>query len=142
MTTASSVEMARVDSLSIELFPLLVPTLVGEVGLLGDSLAILAQVPIGEPTEFAYAIRAGFGGGAAAGFDALHIATPAEPEFLYLRDAADEAVQPDSARTDAAGLTLYLPEADSRRRDLADRPQDRALYGLGPVARRGFQPRQ
>ena len=110
MTTASPVEMARVDSLSIELFPLLVPTLVGEVGLPGDSLAILAQVPIGEPTEFAYAIRAGFGGDTQAGFDALHIATPAEPEFLYLRDAADEAVQPDSSWTDAEGLTLYLPE--------------------------------
>ena len=110
MTTANPMEMARVDSLSIELFPLLVPTLVGEVGLPGDSLATLAQVPIGEPAECAYAIRAGFGGAAAAGFDALHIATPGEPEFMYLRDATGEAVQPDTAWTDSEGLTLYLPE--------------------------------
>ena len=142
MTTASPVEMARVDSLSIELFPLLVPTLVGEVGLPGDSLAILAQVPIGEPTEFTYAIRAGFGSETVAGFDALHIATPGRAR-IPVSEGCCRRGRPARFLVDRCrGLDLVSARADSRRRDPANRFQDRGLYGLGSVARRGLQPRQ
>ena len=112
-TTANSRQMARVDSLSIEFFPLLAPTLVGEVGVMGDSEATIAQVHIGKPFELVYAIRAEFDGEEREGFDAVRISTPAEPEFLYLMKGASpkgEELTPDEIRVDPEGLTLFLPE--------------------------------
>ena len=114
MTSSRPRDMARLDSLWIEFFPVLVPNLVGEVGVLGQSQAGLLEVPIGEPTELVYAIRAGFLGAAGVGFDAVHIASLAEPEFLQLlrgdSPAGAQEVAPDTVWTDRDGLTLYLPE--------------------------------
>ena len=121
MRSGRPTDMARLDSLSIEILPLLVPTLVGEVGLAHDPLsANLAQVPLGEPVAFTYAICARFEGADHEGFDTVRIATPAGPEFLRLRMGAPlEEMQPDSVRSEADGLTLYLPrrvEADEEMR--------------------------
>ena len=113
MTTTSATEMARLDSLWIEFFPLLVPTLIGEIGLPNDPLEPLARVPIGEPTEFVYAISADFGNQRRDGFDALRIETPAEHEFLYLRRGSDRDevdLGPDDVESEAEQLTLFLPE--------------------------------
>ena len=102
-------DAARLDSARVELFPLLVPRLVGEIGLPGSD-ATLAQVPVGEPAEIVFAVRADFAGAAGPGFDALHIATPSEPELLGLRlGAANAEVAPEDLRTDSAGLTVLLP---------------------------------
>ena len=113
-TTADPRQMARVDSLWIEFFPLLAPTLVGEVGVMGDSVANIAEVRIGEPSELVYAIRAEFDDEGHEGFDVLRIDTPSEPEFLSLLQGEDlREVELDLDRavlTDALGLTIYLTE--------------------------------
>ena len=105
-------DMARLDSLSIEILPLLVPTLVGEVGEAGSLLtAGHALAPMGEPTDLTYAFCAKFDSAGYAGFDAVHIATPAVPGFVRLRMGSPlQVVAPDSFSTDPAGLTVYLPE--------------------------------
>ena len=113
-TTAEPWQMARVDSLWIEFFPLLAPTLVGEVGVMGDSGANIAEVHIGEPSELVYAIRAEFDGEGREGFDVLRIDTPSEPEFLRLLQGENlQEVELDLDRdvlTDSLGLTIYLDE--------------------------------
>ena len=106
--------MVRLDSLRIELLPLLATELVGEVALVGDTgESLLAQVPLAEPVELVYAIRAGFAAAAAAaGFDAIHISTPSSAEFISLRlGAPPVTVEPDLVEQGADGLTLFLPAA-------------------------------
>ena len=111
MTSSLPTDVARLDSLRIELVPLLVPELVGEVGLAGDPLRReVPTVPLGEPEELIYAIRARFRGESAEGFDAVHITTPAEPLFTSLQMGDPPAdVEPDSVAVDPEGLTLFLP---------------------------------
>ena len=107
-------EMARIDSVSLEFFPLLAPTLVGEVGLPGDPESVITEVRIGEPTEVIYAISAEFNSQRRDGFDVLHIDTPSEPEFLRLLQG-EELVEVEldvdrDVQTNAEGLTIFLPE--------------------------------
>ena len=111
MTSSLPADVARLDSLRIELVPLLVPKLFGEVGLARDPLR--EEVPVvtlGEPVELIYAIRALFGRESTDGFDAVHIQTPAEPLFRRLQMGDPPAdVAPDSVAVDPEGLTLFLP---------------------------------
>ena len=102
-------DVARLDSLRFEIVPVLVPRLVGEVGLPGRSTT-LAQLPLGEPAELVYAINARFAGGGNDGFDAVHIRTPSTPEFIGLRvgDPPVETV-PVGHEADPGGLTVFLP---------------------------------
>ena len=111
LTSARPTDAVRLDSLSIELFPLLAPALVAEVGLADDPLAVSqTRVTAGEPTEFLYALRAEFDGGDHSGFDALRIDGPALPEFQQLlMGDPPAAVEPDSVHTDKRGLTVFLP---------------------------------
>ena len=116
ITTLSSDiwEMARLDSISIEYFPLLAPTLVGEVGLPDDDSSIITEVAIGEPTEFIYALSAEFQNQQRDGFDILQIETPSTPEFISLTQGEElQPVELDPAtdvQADALGLTIRLPE--------------------------------
>ena len=106
-------EMARIDSVAIEFYPTLAPTLVGEVGLPGDSESILTEVRIGEPTEFIYAISAEFNNQRRDGFDVLRIDTPSEPEFLRLlqgQELVEVELDLEDVQTDAEGLTIFLSE--------------------------------
>ena len=107
-------EMARIDSIAIEYFPLLVPTLVGEVGLPDDVESLIAEVAIGEPTEFIFALSAEFNNQRRDGFDVLRIDTPSEPEFLRLLQGKDlREVELDLAtdvQTDSLGMTIRLPD--------------------------------
>ena len=103
-------DVARLDSVMIELVPLLSPTLVAEVGTF-ESAAILAEVPLGVPADLTYAVRAAFNGQPLAGFEAVHIATPSRAEFLQLLMgdplmAVD--VPPEDVLIDNTGLTLFL----------------------------------
>ena len=103
-------DVARLDSVRIELVPVLVPTLVGEVGLPGQ-VTTLPKLPLGEPTALVYALRAEFDG-YGQGFDAVHITTPSTPDFLSLRigDPLREVV-PDEVEADSTGLTVFLPSS-------------------------------
>ena len=113
MGSGTPTDVARLDSISVQLLPLLVPTLVGEIGLDADAESTsLPQASPGKPTELTYAIRASFDGRASNGFDALHIATPAQPELLYLHlgnPPEEIALAADQIHADAHGITLYLP---------------------------------
>ena len=105
-------EYARVESLGVEFFPLLADRVVGEVAVVGDPTPEggVAQVKIGEGAEFVYAIRAEFVGGDRSGFDAVRVLTPSEPLFRGLEMGDPPAgVEPDSVRSDAGGVTVYLP---------------------------------
>ena len=114
MTSDDPREMVRLDSVRIELFPPLVPTLVGEVGLADrygkvEASQTFSQAPVGKPVDLVYSIRADFTGAEGAGFDAVRIQTPSVPEFLGLR-MGDPPVDwdPQQVRADPEGFTLYL----------------------------------
>ena len=119
-------DAARLDSLSVQLLPLLVPRLGGEVGLMDEPAStLLPTTAPGRPADLTCAIRAEFGderGVGSAGFDAVWIGTPAEPDLLYLMVGdPPEAITPTTrdVPTDSAGITLYLADpvtADSELR--------------------------
>ena len=116
MTSNDFFDVARLDSLRIEILPLLVSTLVGEVAAVSAEAEDLALAPLGEPIELIYAIRAGFEGDK-QGFDAIRIATPSTPEFvsLFMGPVGGELappVGPVSHEADETGLTVYLSEED------------------------------
>ena len=120
MTSSLPTDVARLDSLRIELVPLLVPELVGEIGLAEDPLGEgVPAVLLGEPVELTYAIRARFRGDNAEGFDAVHIRTPAEPLFMRLQmgDPPAES-EPDSVAVLKDGLTVFLPRRVQGNEDL------------------------
>ena len=112
MATGRPTDVGRVESVDIEILPLLVPRLVGEVALdLDATAATLAQVRLGEPAELTYAIRADFQGRRSDGFDAIHISTPSRPEFLHLRRGdplAEVELADDAVELDEDGLTIFL----------------------------------
>ena len=112
MTSRRPTDVARLDSLRLELLPLLVPDLVGEVGVVDDSLAAsLTEVLIGAPVDLTYAIRAEFGDRSGAGFDAVRVQTPSQPEFLGLAIGSPPetiALERDAVVVDETGLTLHL----------------------------------
>jgi hypothetical protein len=92
--------------------PVLVPKLVGEVTRVGEGeSATLTRVPLGEPAELTYVIRADFEGRAAEGFDAIRIATPSRPQFLGLTRGdppTPVALLDDAILINEEGLTILL----------------------------------
>ena len=106
-------DTVRLDSLIIELFPLLARTIVAEVGLASEPLlSSLVQFPIGEPSRLLYAVKANFaGGGDYMGFDAIRIEDLRLALFdrLLMGDPL-APVEPDSVISDSEGLTLFLPQ--------------------------------
>jgi hypothetical protein len=111
LTTTSQWEFMRLDSLSVEVFSLLADRVVGEVAIAGEPIASgLPQVPIGEVVDFTYDIRAEFGSDGQGGFDAIRIFTPSRAIFRRLEMGNPPSlVEPDSLRSDADGLIVYLP---------------------------------
>ena len=126
MRSGKPSEFARLDSLSIEIIPLLADRVVGEVAKAGDGLSPLASdVPLGEEVELSYAISAEFEE-VAGGFDAVRIGTPSPPTFRSLRIGTPlDEVAPDSVAMDELGLTVYLPRRITADEDLR--------IGLGTV---------
>lgn len=105
-------EMARLDSLVVQASPLLAERILGEVATADNANpeGKIAQVPIGEPIEFAYAIKGEFAAGQ-AGFDAVRVSTPA-PSFFKELALGQPAipVSPDSVVGEARGFVVYLPQ--------------------------------
>ena len=62
MTSRRPTDVVRLDSLRIEILPLLSPTLVGELAPSDNAgtLSDFAQVPVGTPVDLTFALRAGF----------------------------------------------------------------------------------
>ncbi len=98
----------RVKSVAIEYSPLLVESLVGEVGLAGGGR--VPEAPVGRETTFIYDVLASFGPDGQLGFDALKLNTVAEAEFAKLEIGQPLAeVVPDSVRFADGVLAVYFP---------------------------------
>ena len=103
----------RLDSISIEYSPLLVESLVGEVGLVGAGPlepGATPAAPAGVDTTFVYDFLAGFGPRGRLGFNVVRISTHADAQFtkLEIGDPLVEVV-PDSVRSEAGELVVYFP---------------------------------
>lgn len=105
-------EMIQMDSLALEASPLLADRILGEVAVSADPspASQVAQVPIGEQTEFIYALRGQFTDGQ-PGFNAVRIQTPAPSIFKGLTSGdLAVAVTPDSVVQESQGFVVYLPQ--------------------------------
>ena len=103
---------ARLDSLAVEVSPLLADRIVAEIAAIGDlrPAGNLTRVRAGEMTEFVYDVRAEFAGEGKAGFDAVRLMTPSHAGFRSLEMGAPlQEVAPDGIIDEAAGFTVYLP---------------------------------
>ncbi|MXW79517.1 MAG: hypothetical protein F4Z57_11160, partial [Gemmatimonadetes bacterium] len=93
-------EFVRLDSLWIETSPILASRVVAEIAQLGQPNPArgVAEVPLGEMTDFTYDIKAEFAAGE-VGFDALRISTGStQTEF--------KALEVDGIATDPAGIEV------------------------------------
>ena len=99
----------QVQSVAIEYSPLLVESLVGEVGLAGEGGEV-PEVPAGEDTTFIYDVLARFGRDGQLGFDAIRLNTAAAAEFVKLEIGQPlEEIVPDSVRFANGVLAVYFP---------------------------------
>lgn len=119
LQTDSLWEFARLDSLEVQISPLLAERVVGEVAVAGELQppGRRVQVEAGKPTEFVYDVRAEFGVGEQTGFDAVRIVTPSAGRFLQLEMGESlqmEQVQPDDVVQEEKGFVVYLPERVER----------------------------
>ncbi len=93
-------EFVRLDSLWIETSPILASRVVAEIAQLGQPNPArgVAEVPLGQRTDFTYDIKAEFAA-SEAGFDALRISTgSAQTEF--------KGLEMDEVATDPAGIEI------------------------------------
>ncbi len=104
-------EFVRLDSLWIETSPILASRVVAEVAELGQPNPArgVAEVPLGEMTDFTYDIKAEFAAGE-VGFDALRISTgSAQTEFKGL-EADGVAIDPSEVVVADDGFVVQLPQ--------------------------------
>ena len=107
----------QVKSVMIEYSPLLVESLVGEVGLAGGGSRV-PEAPAGQDTTFIYDLLAGFGSDGQLGFDAIRLNTVAEAELVKLEIGQPlEEVVPDSVRFADGVLAVYFPSHKVVRAD-------------------------
>ena len=105
-------EFARLDSLQIEIAPLLADRVVGEIVLADQPHPQGGQVrvPAGENTPFTYDLGVEFASADRIGCDAIRILAPAEAAFRYLEMGDPlSAVEPDSLLREASGFVVFLP---------------------------------
>ena len=125
-------EFLRLDSLAVEISPLLADRVVGEIAGIGDlhPAGNLTRVRVGETTGFVYDVRAEFDGEEKTGFDAVRLLTPSPAEFLGLEMGDPlQAVAPEEVIAEASGFTLYLPRPVTRDEPAFRIRFESALYG-------------
>jgi len=117
-------EFARLDSLWIETSPILASRVLAEVARLDEPSPVrgVAEVALGEATNFVYDIKAQFGSGE-SGFDALRIHTGSDrTEFKGLSiDGVD--VEPVSAVVEGSSIVIQLANRVSATRNPSIRVQ-------------------
>ena len=124
LETDAFFDFARLDSLQIEIAPLLADRVVGEVVLEEDHQPQggRVRVPAGEKKSFVYDIGVEFSSADRTGFDVVRVMTPAEAEFGWLEIGEPlGAVEPDSIVNEESGFVVFLPrrlspEGDQRLR--------------------------
>ena len=113
-------DFARLDSLQVEIAPLLADRILGEVVLQEDLLpqGRRVQVTTGEMQQYVYEVGGKFSSDDRSGFDALRVLTPAEAEFGWLQMGEPlAAVEPDSVVVEENGFVLFLPRPLSPQGD-------------------------
>ena len=104
-------EFVRLDSLWIETSPILASRVVAEIAQLGQPNPArgVAEVPLGQRTDFTYDIKAEFAAGE-VGFDALRISTgSAQTEFKEL-EVDGIATDPAGVEVAGDGFVVQLPQ--------------------------------
>jgi hypothetical protein len=148
LETDAFFEFARLDSLQIEIAPLLADRVVGEVVLEEDRQPQggRVRVPAGEKTSFVYDLGAEFSSADRSGFDVVRVMTAAEAEFGWLEIGEPlGAVEPDSIVSEESGFVVFLPRRLSPEGDRRLRiGLETVLYGEagefgGEVFNRGEQ---
>ena len=102
----------RLNALSIEFSPLLANPVVGEVALLTEPHPDdgVVEVPLGEPVNLTYDVRADFTSDSQAGFNAIRLSTPEAVEFQRFEMGEPLAtVEPDSFVVNDGALVVYFP---------------------------------
>ena len=125
-------EFVRLDSLALEISPLLADRIVAEIADSDDlhPAGNLTKVRAGEMTEFVYDVRADFSGEDKAGFDAVRLLTHAQAEFHGLEMGAPlQKVAPDEIIDEATGFTVYLPRTVEEGEPPLRIRFESALYG-------------
>lgn len=148
LTSPSPFEFARIDSVRVDVAPLLADRVVAEVAV-QDELHPPGQVAMAEaglPTEFVLDLKAEFDDDR-AGFDGVRVFTPGPARLLWLEMGPDadglERRDPEPPAADPSGLTVLLPARVTRTGDRQVRMGiETALYGLatefsGEVFNRG-----
>ena len=105
-------DFARVDSVVVSTGPILAERVAGEVAVAGDlhPAGNVAQLPVGEPTELVYDIKAEFTAATQSGFDAVRFLTPSKGQSIELKMGEPLApAVPDSVVEEDLGFALYLP---------------------------------
>ena len=148
LETAAFFDFARLDSLQIEIAPLLADRIVGEVVLEEDYQPEggRVRVPAGEKTSFVYDVGVEFSSADRSGFDVVRVMTPAAAEFGWLEIGEPlGAVEPDSIVNEESGFVVFLPRRLSPEGDRRLRiGLETVLYGEagefgGEVFNRGQQ---
>ena len=111
-------DFVRLDSLWIELSPLLARNVVGEIAPLEDPrpLSGVAQVELGVTTDFVLDLRSSFDASTQRGFDAVRVRTgAAAAEFKELQMGSPlAAVEPEAWEETEDGVVIFLPRSVTR----------------------------
>ena len=112
-------EFARLDSLWIETSPVLATRVLGEIARLDTPQPVrgIAEVNLGEKTDFIYEIQAEFSSGE-PGFDALRINTGSEETEFKNLTVGDIAVDPTRVEVDGSTIVIELADRVTRFRNL------------------------
>ena len=107
----------RMDSIAIEVSPLLVEKIIGEVGLVdGEFPPGIHSAPAGVEVPLLYAIKAVFGAQGNRGFNVIRINTISDAEFIGLEIGnPGTTIVPDSVRSQNGMLEVYFPSNKVQR---------------------------
>ena len=112
ITSTEVFAYGRLNTLSIEFSPLLANPVVGEVALLTEPQPDdgVVEVPLGEPVNLTYDVRADFTSDSQVGFNAIRLLTPEAVEFQRFEMGEPLAtVEPDSFVVYDGALVVYFP---------------------------------
>jgi hypothetical protein len=112
ITSSEVFAYGRLNSLSIEVSPLLANLVVAEVALLDEPQPEdgVVEVPLGDPVNLTYDVRADFTSNSQVGFDAIRLLTPEAVEFQRFEMGEPLAVvEPDSFVANEGALVVYFP---------------------------------
>ena len=126
-----------VSSLSIEFSPLLAGPVVAEVALLDEPQPKdgVVEVPLGEPVNLTYDVRADFTSNSQVGFDAIRVLTPEAVEFQRFEMGEPlAAVEPDNVVVEEGAVDLAVVPASGLVEGIVIEAP--ARHRDGPVVRR------